>query len=791
MKILHIDNPVQERWKDLHCRMSFGPYLQFFRERRENDHTARRNIYDYIISSFEAHPELLEPFNDIEMLNQYPQLIELLQMSLLPVAGTYDHDPIAFGSIFPTQFFYYTDAFRTLLEHESAGQAARETTDDLTAIRIFYGLILEKCYGLKPDFINQKIVRLDDPKKHTVKFYKIETDTRFIDVQPAGDLPPKNDDWANMLCGSNKEFLRLTEELPASLFRISGFTIFYGQDITGEEALNRLKNSILDLHNSSEKAALDQIESTLGILLGNTGIKMGVAPFFKVNDEVVTDTSYLEKTILISTLDQCPNDKINPQTAAEKFAETPGPIIFPVINKEIIAEHPVLKGLAFLHVGSYMVMPVRGTGGEILGALELATEEENGISRNLATRLEPALNLIADLLEFMISRFQEKVRTVIKERFTPLQPSVEWKFNEAAWQFVRSKSTDENRLPNVVFEDVFPLYGAVDIKNSSVERNKAAQSDMIRQLEQTVELFPALQESGHDTGELAARNKLLLNDIRTHYSAENEQRIRDFLSLSLYPLLRNIAGSGKSGSGKIGRYFEQTDVRTGAFMASGRAYEDSLQKLNKTINRYLESERVYQNEQFPHYFEKYRTDGVEYTLYTGQSLDPKQKFDTGYLKKLHIWQLRTMARIGYLTRQVACELEIPLETTQLVLAHNQPITISFRKDERRFDVEGSYNIRYEVMKKRIDKIEVLGTGERLTRPGHVAIVYTHTPEGNEYRHHLDLLTEKGIFLPGYEHLELEDMQGVSGLRAFRAAINYAYFSKHETGSEAETETYIG
>jgi hypothetical protein len=44
-----------------------------------------------------------------------------------------------------------------------------------------------------------------------------------------------------------------------------------------------------------------------------------------------------------------------------------------------------------------------------------------------------------------------------------------------------------------------------------------------------------------------------------------------------------------------------------------------------------------------------------------------------------------------------------LQTTQLILIHSQPISISFRKDERKFDVEGSYNIRYEVIKKRLIK----------------------------------------------------------------------------------------
>lgn len=791
MEILHFDNEIQERWKDLHCKMSFAPFLRYFKNRREKENSVRRKIYDYIINSFEACPHLLEPFEDVEQLKNYKELIELLQMSLLPVAGTYDHEPIGFGTIFPTRFFYYTDGFKQLLQHENAELAVKKVNDDINTIRFYYALILEKCYGVKTDFSNHKIIRFDDTAKHTIEFHKLETDTQFIDVKPIGKLPAFNKEWQNMLCGSNKDFIRLTELLPASRFSVEGFTVFFAQNVTAEEALNQLKNVVLNLHDNQEEASLNEVENILGILLGDTRIKIGMAPFFKVNNEVVTDTDYFEKAILISTLDQCPNDKINPKTASEKFSKTYEPIIFPEVDKKIVVENPVLKGLLTLKIGSYMIMPVRGNGGMILGALELATEHKKGITRSLLPRLEPALNLIADVLEFMISQFEEKIRNVIKERFTPLQPSVEWKFNEAAWQFVRSKSDADNQLPNVVFEDVFPLYGAIDIRNSSVERNKAAQVDLIAQLKDTQKMISAIRKKVDFPflEGLYYKSGLQLEEIQSLYTAETEQKIRDFFSLEIYPTFKHLQEGYEVISAEIKHYINDVDAKKGQFHLHGRLYEQSLQKVNKTINQYLENERAKQHLIYPHYFEKYRTDGVEYTLYIGQSLKPKKPFNPIYLKNLRMWQLTSMAHIGHLTLKVSADMEIPLKTTQLILAHNLPIAISFRKDERRFDVEGSYNIRYEVMKKRIDKIEIRDTGERLTKPNHVAIVYSQATEADEYKHHLDFLVNKGLFLPDYEQLELEDMQGVSGLKAFRAAINYAHFEPKKT-LKAKPESYV-
>jgi hypothetical protein len=115
---------------------------------------------------------------------------------------------------------------------------------------------------------------------------------------------------------------------------------------------------------------------------------------------------------------------------------------------------------------------------------------------------------------------------------------------------------------------------------------------------------------------------------------------------------------------------------------------------------------------------------------------------------------------------------VQLLTTQLIFVHSTAIDISFRKDERRFDVEGGYNIRYQVVKKRIDKVRIRDTGERLTQPGKIAIIYFNDKEAEEYEGYIRYLQEKGKLELGIERLELEDLQGVSGLRALRVGVGW-------------------
>ena len=129
-----------------------------------------------------------------------------------------------------------------------------------------------------------------------------------------------------------------------------------------------------------------------------------------------------------------------------------------------------------------------------------------------------------------------------------------------------------------------------------------------------------------------------------------------------------------------------------------------------------------------------------------------------------------MAGIAKIVRSKAAIMPIHLQTTQLIYVNANSIDISFRTDEKRFDVEGSYNIRYQVVKKRIDKVHVKTTGERLTQPDTIAIVYSQKAHGDEYRHYIHGLQEQGLLKPGIEEFELEELQGVIGLMAIRVSV---------------------
>ncbi|MEM8557657.1 MAG: hypothetical protein AAGG50_07525, partial [Bacteroidota bacterium] len=156
--------------------------------------------------------------------------------------------------------------------------------------------------------------------------------------------------------------------------------------------------------------------------------------------------------------------------------------------------------------------------------------------------------------------------------------------------------------------------------------------------------------------------------------------------------------------------------------------------------------------------------------YAGTSLLEDGTFTPLDLQNLRLWQLMTTCSVCWALDAVLAEMPMALRVAHLILAQHTPLAIRFRPDEKQFDIDGAYNVRYAIVKKRIDKATVEGTGERLTQPGQIAVVYSNRAEREEYLQYLGYLRHLGYIEPGIEDLELSDMQGVRGLHALRVAI---------------------
>jgi hypothetical protein len=152
-------------------------------------------------------------------------------------------------------------------------------------------------------------------------------------------------------------------------------------------------------------------------------------------------------------------------------------------------------------------------------------------------------------------------------------------------------------------------------------------------------------------------------------------------------------------------------------------------------------------------------------------MHPQGKDNPFFLKNLMLWQMKVACGLALQTRQVRPELKVPLDTCHLILVNHAPLSIRFRYDEKRFDVDGAYDVRHEIIKSRLDKAKILGGRERLTQPDRIAIVYSRPKEGWAIRRHIEYLQSREHLLDDLETIDLEDLPGVRGLKAIRVGVN--------------------
>ena len=75
-------------------------------------------------------------------------------------------------------------------------------------------------------------------------------------------------------------------------------------------------------------------------------------------------------------------------------------------------------------------------------------------------------------------------------------------------------------------------------------------------------------------------------------------------------------------------------------------------------------------------------------------------------------------------------------------------------------------------KKRIDKVHIKDTNERFTQPGKISIVYMQPKDAEEYAEYIEFLQNQKLLKPGIEHHDLEELQGVVGLKGLRVDVQY-------------------
>lgn len=773
---------AKEKIMPLKHLISFDKLLRHYDVLQHSDDKLLATRAKEILKAQEPHPELREGFWDISFLEKHRDIISLiLQDSFSPILS---ENEIKVASLpYYDIIFNSSKRFQKIVKDAGSGfePTMRNQVEGLDYIMGCI-VILNFHYGFRLDFSRPFFYDIPDASG-VMHHYRILYNADFLEILPTEKSKEITQDDVDELLENPDNIDLWMEKIPPESFISKGFVISNMFDVTAEHSISEIKSELIASDKRGSDNFMTDLQETFRSFFRLQDIKVGFVTynpnenrFEPVYGKGISSFILNGEDAQVCTDALCQNsyNKILKENTyfsisdVDKYEEKSGGINPYKTLKEQGIKSAIFAPIAFE--------------GSLLGVLEIASDKKNVLNGVNAKKLDDVMPFIVSAV--IRSKIEEEnlIDAIIQNECTSVHSSVYWRFQEEAKQFIKDQL--EGRQPSfkeIVFKDVYPLYGQIDIKDSSKARNNAIQRDLMIQLSQINEVL----EKAFEQNNLPIYDELMfrvgnhLDSIKEMLYTNSEQAIFDFVKEEISPVFNHLKKSDLEMQKSILAYEAKIDMGTESYYDHRRNYDESVMLINKKLASVIDKKQEEAQAMFPHYFERYKTDGVEHNMYIGESISGGLEFNQLYLNNLRLWQLQVMCDMENTHYALKHKLPVQLDATSLILVYNTSLSIRFRMDEKQFDVDGTYNARYEVIKKRIDKSFIKGTNERLTQTGKMAIVYSQKKDELEYLRYIKFLKSKGYFTDTIEIVELEGLQGVSGLKAIRVELLYKTMEKPE------------
>ena len=759
-------------------RASFAPIFEYWRERAEGPDAVKAAYARAVLDNVSHATELFEPFDDDSIIHKYEKELAELFAPLFP--EELQENEIK-GLSWPFRLFFFnpTKRLQSILENagEGFGVMARDLNMDDFYVMACIG-ILNSNYGANIEM--RKTFFLTIPNKQTGvdRYYRVFINTDFVKLKKREgislDLTP--DDIKLLIDNYNNVGL-WKEKIPPNSFDNEGFSLVTMFDVTPDESLSSMKDILLEQGALASEEKLKSLESHIRSYFNLSDLNLAFATVDRNYGKLrslTEDKDWMCQGLsdqYVNDLDEC----FCNQSFDQVFKDEQN---FVISDVETIAGHggPLVERMREKNVRSFIICPLKYCD-EIIGFIELTSSKPFVLNSVVANKLKAVTPLYTIALQRAVAERETQVEAIIQEEFTSIHTSVSWRFEEVAEKILDQREHNEaEQIEEIVFRDVIPLYGQFDIRGSSDARNSAIQSDLIRQMDAAEKVLDKACEieSLPIYDQLRFRIQEWRRSLESGISAGDETKVLEFLKAEIYPVFHHLKAKSEQLEIEVDKYLALLDPILEVIYDKRKSYEESVTAINEAIAEVVDEHQIVAQKMFPHYFERYKTDGIEYNAYIGQSIVRNEAYNDMYMHNLRLWQLILSHAVEMRMYELKSELDMPLDIASLILAHSSPHAIKFRLDEMKFDVDGAYNIRYEIVKKRIDKARIKRSDERLTQPGKLSVVYSHAEEAQEYTRYFEYLGSLNMVEGEIELLELEDLQGTAGLKALRVNILYEY-----------------
>lgn len=764
----HIESPFK-------LKVSFSKLLDHYEVLSQSDDEFIAAKARRVLKTAEGFPELREGItNPNDLVKREKEISIILQDSFSPILT---NNEIKTASVpLYNLIFNSSERFKSIIK--TAGEdfelEIKNMPKDDTYI-IACTIVLASCYGYNINFKRPFYYEIPDANG-IMQYYKILYNADFTEIIPTKNAPKITQDDVDELLDNFENIELWKAKFPPNSYTFKGFVISNIFNVTDDQSISNIKSSLIGEDKRKDENFMKGFHEIFQSLLGLKDIKVGFSIYNKEEDTFervygVGTNSYLLNKLDSNTCSGALCDvSYNTLLNEKKFYTISDVDKFYELSN---GKAPQYKTLKEQHIKSAILAPIANDEG-LMGILEIVSEQPKVLNSINANKLIDVMPFIVTAVERSKREEENLIEAVIQQECTSIHPSVNWRFVKEARQFIKDQFIgNEPSFNKIAFNNIYPLFGQIDIKGSSEARNFATQKDLMIQLES----IKLIINNAFELEQLPIYEQFLfqinnyLEDLDVSFQVDSEQQISAFIKQDINPLLEHLLAIG-SLKDQVEAYFSSIDSKVDVLYHHRKDYDDTIALVNKEMASLLDKKQVEAQAMYPHYFERFKTDGVEHNMYIGESITKKDSFNLIYLYNLRLWQLQVMCEMENAFYLMQSNFPVKLDVASMILVFNQPLSISFRMDEKQFDVDGTYNARYEIVKKRVDKANIKGTNERVTQKGKISIVYSQKQDEIEYLRYVKFLQSKKYLDDDIEIVELQDLQAVTGLKAIRVSVLY-------------------
>lgn len=776
----HLESPML-------IKISFNKLIERYEELSKSDDTFIAARAKKIVEIQNNHPVLREGFSDLTLLETYEKEIQIILKDSFSEILT--KNEIKAASLpFQNIVFNASERFKSIVDN--AGKDFKLEIRNMPENDIYIiacTVILNFYYGY--DINLKRPLCYEIPDVNGIKhYYKILYNADFMEVIPTEKAVKITDsDYYELL--DNYDNIDLwKEKFPPNSYIFKGFVISNIFDVTDDQSISNIKSNLIVDEDCEGDSFISRFRDIFQSLFGIKDIQVGFSIYNKEEDLFESIYGIGTSSFLLNNNECKVCKEVLCEGSYEQLLKEKKFYTISDVDKfyELSqGKEPQLKALKKQGIKSAILAPIADED-NLLGILEIVSKRPKVLNSINAHKLIDVMPYIVSAVLRSKREEDNLVEAVIQQECTSIHPSVYWKFEREAKNFIKEQALGNKvGFNKISFEDVYPLYGQIDIKSSTQARNWATQQDLMLQLNMVktilvrafeVEPLPIYEQYIYQINDY-------LVGLETTFQVDSEQQITEFLRHDIDPMLKHLS-LNEDLVNDISIYNNAIDVKLGTLYKHRKKYDKTISAINKELASRLDNKQEEAQKMYPHYFERFKTDGVEHNMYIGESITKDESFNIIYLYNLRLWQIQAMCEMENAYYQMQSEFSLNLDVASMILVFNQPLSISFRMDEKQFDVDGTYNARYEIVKKRVDKAFIKGTNERITQKGKMTIVYSQKQDEREYLQYIKFLQSKKYLDNDVEILELQDLQAVTGLKAIRVSILY-----HKHSEDKEFYTY--